>query len=296
MIPADLTRQPVALVLDARMLLGEGPVWVERERALWCVDIATPRLWRWRWDGGVTECWTPPWRVSALAPRAAGGFVAATEMGFALIDPLAARYDLLVDPEPLLPGNRCNDGKVDPFGHFWAGTMDDRELSATGALYRLRGDLTVERLDTGYHVTNGPAFDAERGLAYHTDSVRRQVYRFAHASDGTVGERTEFLRFEEPDGHPDGMTVDAEGCLWIAFWGGGCIRRFTPGGAACGRIDLPVPRPTSVAFGGPGHEILFVTSARTGLSDETLAAAPLSGALFALRPGVRGLPQPPFAG
>lgn len=296
MNPADLNDRPVALVPDARMLLGEGPIWVARERALWCVDIKSPRLWRWRWDGGVTECWSPPWRVSALAPRTGGGFLAATDMGFAFIDPVADRYELLFDPEPLLPGNRCNDGKVDPYGQFWVGTMDDRELSATGALYRLHADLTLERVDTGYHVTNGPAFDTGRRVVYHTDSVRRQVYRFSHGVDGSIGARTEFLSFGEEDGYPDGMTVDAEGCLWIAFWDGGCVRRFAPDGAACGRVDLPVPRPTSVAFGGPDLDILFVTSARVGLKDETLAAAPLSGALFALRPGVRGVPEPTFAG
>lgn len=282
----------VAIVTECAASLGEGPVWVAREDALYWVDIKAPAIWRWR--NGEAKCWTPPYRVSALAPRQSGGFIAATEHGFAIIDPELDRYALIIDPDAHIPGNRFNDGKIAPDGSFWAGTMDDAEKAATGSLYRLaNGGCT--RIDQGYRVTNGPAFSPDGRIAYHSDSALRKVYRFDLSAD-SVGVRDVFLSFDEADGHPDGMTTDAQGCLWIAFWDGHCVRRFSPAGEALERIDLPVQRPTSCAFGGPELDRLFITSARIGLSTEQLAAQPLAGALFAVKPGVRGLKQPLFAG
>ena len=294
-MPPDDTTSAQPLISCAATL-GEGPVWLPAEQALYWVDIKAPHIWRWQWPDGQTRKWTPPWRVGAIAPRASGGFVAATEAGFAFVDLGRNSFELFGDPEVDLPGNRFNDGKVDRAGRFWAGTMDDDERAASGALYRLDIDLRWHCLDRGYRVTNGPAFSPAGTTLYHSDSALREVYRFTMGVDGSLGARELFLRFSQEDGHPDGMTTDAEGCLWIAFWDGACLRRFAADGAPCGRIDLPVSRPTSCAFGGPALDRLFITSARAGLDEADLAAQPQAGALFVAETAVGGVEPPPFAG
>lgn len=276
-------------------LLGEGPVWAGREQALYWVDIKTPSIWRWSFDSRETTRWTPPWRIGAIAPRAVGGFIAAGDMGFAFVDLEQDRYNPICHPEAGLRGNRFNDGKVDPQGCFWAGTMDDAEIETSGALYRLDPTLSWQCVDRDYLVTNGPAFSPDGSILYHSDSALRTVYRFPVDADGAIGAREAFLHFGENDGYPDGMTSDVEGCLWIAFWDGGCVRRFSPEGAQLDQIDLPAQRPTSCAFGGPDLDRLFISSARVGL-DDVLDEQPLAGSLFMVRPGVRGIEQPPFAG
>jgi sugar lactone lactonase YvrE len=248
------------------------------------------------WPSGEVSSWTTPCRVTAVAPRQTGGLVAACEEGWAFIDLERETIDAFGDPEPEILGNRFNDGKVDRQGAFWAGTMDDAEEAETGALYRLDPSLRWTRVDGGYRITNGPAFSPDGAWLYHSDSARQRVYRFPLHGDGSVGARETFLQFGAGEGHPDGMTVDAQGCLWIAFWDGWCLRRFDPGGETIGRIDLPVQRPTSCTFGGPDLDALFITSARIGLSAEQLAEQPHAGDLFVARPAVGGLVQPPFAG
>jgi xylono-1,5-lactonase len=285
-VPDHNVPEPIACV---EAVLGEGPIWVERDQALWWVDIKGPAIFCWR-DGEV-ERWKPPLRICSLAPAAAGGFVAGTEHGFMWVDPEADRYDPIMHPEAHLPDNRFNDGKVDRSGRFWAGTMDDREEEARGTLYRLDPDLNCTAVDGGYRVTNGPAFSPDGTIMYHTDSARQTVYAYDLDASGSASGRRVLARFREEHGYPDGMTVDAEGCLWIAFWDGWCVRRLSPEGEVIGTVQLPVERPTSVTFGGPALDRLFVTSARVGLNDNALSVQPLAGALFMFMPGVRGIPE-----
>lgn len=233
-------------------------------------------------------------RVSAIAPAARGGFIAATDHGLCWADPVEGRYELIAAPERHLPGNRSNDGKVDRVGRFWMGTMDDREEQATGSLYRLDPDLGWRQVDSGYRVTNGPAFSPDGRTLYHTDSALRTIYAFDLADDGTPCHRHALARFKDEDGYPDGMTVDAGACLWVAFWDGWCMRRLSPDGEVLRTVEMPVARPTSCAFGGAALDRLFVTSARIGLNEKALAVQPLAGALFMLDVGVRGLPERPF--
>lgn len=281
-------------IADSRAILGEGPVWVAREQALYWLDIKGQAMFRWSGEGPY-ERWGTPFRIGSLAPRSAGGFVAGTERGFAFVDPRAARYEPFADPEPDRPGNRFNDGKLDRDGRFWAGTMDDAEREASGALYRLDADLDWQLMDDGYRVTNGPAFSPDGRIMYHNDSARQLIYAF-DLDAGEPRNRRVFASFGEGDGYPDGMTVDAEGCLWVAFWDGWCLRRFAPDGERLERIELPVQRPTSCAFGGPALDMLFITSARIGLDENSLAMQPSAGGLFMLRPGVSGVPDTPFTG
>lgn len=286
----------IHLVANVKAVLGEGPVWVERDVALYWVDIKGRRLFRLD-EAGVRE-WSTPMSVGAVSPRASGGFIAGTENGFQLIEIAGdmLHFSLVNNPEADIPNNRFNDGKVDREGRFWAGTMDDREKESLGSLYQLGARQHVTKRDEGYAVTNGPAFSPSGDILYHTDSARRTIYRFALAPDGSLGGRETFLHFTGVEGYPDGMTVDAEGCLWVAFWDGWAVRRFSPEGLPLATIDVPVQRPTSVAFGGPSLDRLYITSARIGLDESALAAQPSAGGLFMLEPGVAGIAECPFAG
>lgn len=286
----------IRCVHPAAASLGEGPVWVAQERALFWLDIHGCRIHRYDPADGSSSTIATPFRIGSLAPRAGGGFVGGSERGFVLIDPQLSRFDVIGDPEPDLPGNRFNDGKVDPQGCFWAGTMDDAEQATTGALYRVDPELQWSCRDAPYRVPNGPAFNLDGKVMYHTDSAARTVYRFTVAPDGELQGKETFAQFGEADGHPDGMTVDSQGNLWIAFWDGWCVRQLSPAGEVVRMIDLPVQRPTSVAFGGERLDILFTTSARVGLDAEAIERQPEAGGLFAIGGAGSGVPSPVFAG
>ncbi|HEY6916674.1 MAG TPA: SMP-30/gluconolactonase/LRE family protein [Allosphingosinicella sp.] len=291
-----LSRSPsIRCVADCKAILGEGPVWVVREQALYWVDIKGSRLFRLSEHGGVTS-WDMPEPVCSLAPRAAGGFIAGTRRGFAFVEPENGLFERLGDLEAHLPRNRMNDGKVDRQGRFWAGTMDDAEEEATGSLYRLHADLNPHRIDEGYLVTNGPAFSPDGRILYHTDSARRTIYAFDLDEHGEVANKRVLARFGEEHGHPDGMTVDAEGAIWAGFWDGWCVRRLSSDGEMLRTLRLPVQRPTSCAFGGKDLDRLYVTSARIGLDERALEDQPCAGGLLLIEGVGRGLPERPFAG
>ncbi|MDB5682919.1 MAG: hypothetical protein JWM38_974 [Sphingomonas bacterium] len=280
----------------AAAVLGEGPVWAARDRALYWVDIKGLRIHRFDPATGAAASWPTPFRIGSIAPRGSGGFVGGSERGFVLIDAAFARFDIVADPEADLPGNRFNDGKLDGAGRFWAGTMDDAEQQATGALYRLDPGLGWTCLDRDYRVPNGPAFSPDGRIAYHSDSAARTIYRFDLAADGSLSGKRPLASFAAADGFPDGMAVDAQGCLWVAFWDGWCVRRLSPEGACTGILPLPVQRPTSCAFGGPALDQLFITSATIGLDRSARDAQPHAGDLFVAAPGSKGVLAPPFAG
>jgi xylono-1,5-lactonase len=283
-----------ACIADYQSKLGEGPVWVAREEALYWVDIIGGRLMRWSQAEGPRNI---PIRqpLCSIVPRESGGFIGGSPHGFVaisddfVITPIA-------DPEPHLPGNRMNDGKVDRAGRFWAGTMDAAERSSTGSLYRLDADLSWTMADSGYGVTNGPAFSPDGRTMYHSDSAAQRIYAFDLAEDGSVSNRRTFAQFGDGEGYPDGMTVDVEGCLWVAFWDGWCLRRLSPSGERMAELGVSVQRPTSCTFGGKDLDLMFVTSARRDFSAEELRAQPEAGGLFVMYPGVTGIPERLFAG
>ncbi|WP_380871491.1 gluconolactonase [Sphingomonas sp. DBB INV C78] len=272
-------------------VLGEGTLWSPRDNAVYWVDILAPALNRLSLADGDIRRWPMPEPLGWVVERAKGGFIGGFKSGFAEIDldPLAIRP--IVDPEPHLPGNRMNDGKADAQGRIWCGTMDMAEEQDCGSLYRLDPDLRVVSMDSGYRVPNGPAFsDCGRWL-YHADTGRRVIYRFRRAEDGSIADRTPFIHFSEADGYPDGMTVDAEGHLWVAHWGGSRISRFSPDGERVRSIPLPARQVTNITFAGEGLDRMFVTSATIGLE-----ATDYDGALYEVDGGVRGLPTHHFGG
>ena len=287
----------VDCVWPARATLGEGPLWDVARQALWWVDIKGGRLHRFRPADGARASWTTgDAGLSCLALDAAGGLVGTARRGWVrvgfqgdalVLAPLAA-------PGALPPRARFNDGKVAPDGAMWAGTMDDDEAEAVGDWWRLDASGALRGLGGGFMVTNGPAFDAARGRTYLTDSAARVIYAGDGWDAAAVAGRRPWRAFEAAEGYPDGMTVDAEGRLWVAFWDGACVRALDPeDGRVLRQVELPARRPTSVAFGGPDLDVLFVTSAAVGLESPGEA----DGGLFAVTGlGVRGLPPTAWGG
>ena len=278
---------------DVRATLGEGPGWVAAESALYWVDIVEGGLFRM--TSGVIEEIPIARPLCSIAPRSGGGYVGGSLEGLVAISSEFA-ISPLVEPEPDLPDNRCNDGKVDRAGRFWAGTMDRTERNACGSLYRLDAGLACTRIDSGYAVSNGPAFSRDGGTMYHTDSGRQTIYAFDLDMGGNATNRRVFAQYGEGQGYPDGMTVDAQDCLWIAFWDGWCIRRLSPQGECLSEIATPIQRPTSCAFGGERLDELYITSARRDLSASELERQPQAGSLFRFKPGVCGIAELTFAG
>ena len=271
--------------------LGEGACWSARDQAFYWVDILAPALNRLSTDDGAITRWAMPEPLGWIVRRQAGGLIGGFQSGVAEIELEPVSIQPVVDPEPHLPGNRMNDGKADAQGRIWFGTMDMAEDADSGALYRLDHDRQWTRLDEGYRVPNGPAFSLDGQWLYHSDTARQTIYRFALSDDGSIADRTPFVRFGEDDGYPDGITVDAAGGLWVAHWGGSRISRFAPDGTLDRAIPLPARQITNMAFAGKKLDRLFVTSAATGLPE-----SPYDGALFEVDPGTTGLATHEFFG
>jgi sugar lactone lactonase YvrE len=225
--------------------------------------------------------------VTSISLRAAGGFVLTTRRGFALLADFDAPLRSLGEVELELPGNRFNDAKVDPFGCLWAGTMDDAETSKCGSLYRLDHHHHWQQADTDYWITNGPTFSPDGSTLYHTDSATKQIYAFDLTAEGISNKRL-FATLDAHHGHPDGMTVDAAGHLWVCEYAGWGISEFSPAGAFLRKLALPVANVTSCCFGGDDYGTLFITTAAKDLSMRELAAQPLAGCIFTARSGAVG--------
>jgi sugar lactone lactonase YvrE len=226
--------------------------------------------------------------VGAAKPRAGGGLVLNLRDGIGLLDPDGAFRWLHHDP---VPGRRGNDAAVAPDGSLWAGTMRYDEAPGGGTLTRLTGDGTAEAVLDDVTVSNGTGWSPDGRLMYYVDTPTRGIDVF-DVDGGRVTGRRRLARVEEGAGYPDGLTVDAEGCVWVALWDGGAVRRYTPSGELDRVLPLPVPRPTACAFGGPDLTDLYITTARTGLT----APHPLAGSLLVVPGAGTGLPQPAFAG
>ena len=226
-----------------------------------------------------------------------GGFIGTIKDGYAFInfDVLSAQPIAL--PEADMPGNRFNDGKVDNSGRYWAGTMDIGQTAESGSLYRLDPDLSIQQCDTDYVICNGPTFNIDNSIIYHTDSIKRTIYALDMAPNGELSNKRVFAKFTQDDeGVPDGMTVDSEDCIWVAHFGGARITRYSPMGEILKVVPLPVPNITSLTFAGADLDTLYITTASTGIAEEDKGKYPLAGSFFSYQPGVKGTPTPLFAG
>jgi sugar lactone lactonase YvrE len=271
--------------------LGEGPVWVERDAAVWFLDIKGRRAHRWHPASRELRSWAAPEQVGFLAPLRGGGFIAGLKTGLHRFDPHASEFAHLTSVEPNHPDNRLNDGSVSPEGELWFGSMHDPESEPSGALYRLDRSGKCVALDEGYVITNGPAFSPDGRVFYHTDTSRRTVFAFDRPEPHTLTGKRLFVQIEDGAGHPDGTAVDQEGCVWIALYGGWGVRRYSPQGELLTTVRLPCANVTKIAFGGPDLRTAYVTTAWKGLTPQQCAAQPLAGDLFSFDAPAPG--QPP---
>lgn len=287
-------------VLASQDMVGEGPAWSAAEQALYWVDIMGCRFHRYHPASGAYDTYTLGVTVGALALRAAGGLVMATGKGFATYDLPARSISFLAQPSFDTSHMRFNDGNVDCRGRFWAATMSmiaERWNLLEGNLYRLDPDGAVHQMDTGFALANGIGWSPDNTRMYVVDSVQKVVYLYDFDPvTGAIAQRRPFLDTSPEMGVPDGLAVDGEGALWIAYWDGWKIVRYDREGRRVAQIDLPVQCPSSCAFGGRHLDELYITSAWEELSEEQRAAQPLAGDLFRIRPGIKGLPRPLFLG
>jgi sugar lactone lactonase YvrE len=276
------------VAVQAEAALGEGPTWDSAAQQLIWVDILGSRVHTYDPVSGRRTVRATEQHVGAAKPRAGGGLVLNLRDGVGLVEPDGGFRWL---HREVVPGRRANDAAVAPDGVLWAGTMRYDEAPAGGTLFRIGGDGAVAGVLDDVAVSNGTGWSPDGRLMYYIDSPTRRIDVFDY-TDGSVDGRRTFAAIEEGAGFPDGLTVDADGCVWVALWDGGAVRRYTPDGVLDRVVELPVPRPTACAFGGADLTDLYITTARTGLT----APHPLAGSVLVVPGAGKGLTQPAFAG
>lgn len=293
-----MTTPSVSIALDARAELGEGPRWHAAERRLYWVDIARCELHRFDPASGQDEVRVFAQPIGCFAFRSAGGLLLAMKDGLAILPEWAAA------PEPFgeqifasRPDLRFNDGRTDPAGRFWAGSVNMAKNAQDAALYRIDLDGTITEIEGGMTTCNAAAFNADGTSFCHADTPSHALRGYdVDPASGTLSNRRIVHQFEHGTGRPDGGSFDAEGCYWSALFDGGRVVRLSRDGELLQTVDLPVSRPTMIAFGGDDLRTAYVTTARTGLSDEQLSRERHAGAIFTFRVDVPGLPETPFGG
>jgi sugar lactone lactonase YvrE len=286
------------LLVRAQADLGEGAIWDPRDRVLRWVDITANRLHAFDLAAHTTRTVTLNQPVSAVVSRNTGGVLVAVRDGIGRID--GETMTLLARPPASehSPTHRFNDGKCDPAGRFWAGTMSPDNPGA-GKLYRLDPDLKLHRMLEGVSVSNGLAWSLDARTLYYIDSPTNQVVAFDYrVEDGTISRKRTVVTVERGAGLPDGMTIDAEGMLWVAHWGGWCVRRWNPhNGRLLEEVCLPTAHVTSCAFAGAAFDQLCITTAASELTERERMEQPHAGDLFIhARPGLHGVPAFSFRG
>jgi sugar lactone lactonase YvrE len=289
----------VQCVLKWDAIVGESPLWHPQERRLYWVDIQGKKVHRFDPASGHNQTFDLPDLVTCLAFRKKGGLILTLRKEFAFFDPDSGKLERLATIEADKPQNRFNDGRVDPKGRFWAGTMGDKAWDQpVGSLYRFDPDQTVTRMQSHVVCSNGTGWSPDAQTMYYTESFRYAI--FAYDFDPATGSLANRRTFAEVDrklgAFPDGLCVDAEGCVWSNQVGIGRVVRYDPLGRVERQIQFPVPRAVGSTFGGDDLDTLFITSARETMTPQQLQHFPLSGSLFAVKPGVKGQPLTLFDG
>ena len=288
----------VELLVDAHAQVGEGPLWDEERQVLYWVDILSSLLYIYDPATGENRALDVGRHVGTVVTRASGGLMLAVREGFASFDLETQELTLIANPEAHITGNRFNDGKCDPAGRFWAGTMAYENPTNQGSLYRLDTDLSVHKIFGDVAISNGIIWSLDHTTMYYIDTLRKNVRAFDYADDtGDISNERVIINVPEEIGMPDGMAIDSEGMLWVAHYGGSCVSRWNPNTAQLlEKIDLPVTQVTACAFGGPNLDILFITSAAQELDAAELARQPLAGGLFSIKTPYQGVPSFRFGG
>lgn len=275
----------------ARAELGEGSIWNYTDNRLYWIDIENGIIYIYNPQTRKAEKHFTHDKIGTIVPDGSGGAVVALTNGFYHIDFKTDSLTLLADIESDIKGNRFNDGKCDPMGRFWAGSMSVEDKLKKGTLYRMDFDHSIHKMIDSVSISNGIIWSLDNKTMYYIDTPTRQVKAFEYDNtSGDLGAGRVAITVPDSLGFPDGMTIDAEGKLWIALWGGGSVGRWDPEtGKILQKIELPALNVTSCAFGGKDLETLYITTARSGLTPEQLKKYPQSGDLFSVKPGVRGV-------
>lgn len=287
----------VDVVHHGQNLHGEGVLWNPADGAVWWTDIFGERLWRHETATGETESFQTPGRLCCFAPRQRGGLIAAFADRLAFYDPRTGALEEIARFEPDNPATRLNDGRTDRQGRFVAGGMNEATGAADSTVVRLDADGRVATLITGVGCANSTCFSVDGTVMYFADTPQKTIRAYPYDPEtGEVGEARVHADLTAGPGMPDGSCIDAEGGVWNAVWEGRRVIRIAPDGTIDRVIEMPVWKPTCCAFGGADLETLFITTSRLGTTEDDLKSEPLSGALLAVRPGVRGIADTPFAG
>jgi sugar lactone lactonase YvrE len=277
-------------------VLGEVPLWHPTENALYWIDLFKPAIHRLDIRDRKVKTWTPSEKLGSFALRAEGDLLIAGRNGLSLFDPSNGDVEKIIDPEGGNTENILNDGRCDRRGRFWVGSMNRIMTRASGRLYRF-GQRQLDVVAEGIWVPNSICWSPDDRRMYFADSHLRTIFAYEFdVESGTIGRRQEFATMGNIPGVPDGSSVDSEGFVWNAVFDGGCLVRYAPDGRIDRVVPLPVTRPSACTFGGPDLATLYVTTARFRLPPEKLATERSAGGLLAVDVGVRGLPEPFFAG
>lgn len=282
------------IVLDCDNVHAECPVWSEREQSLFWTDIESYQLWKYDPEKAKAETWDMREKLCAIAFRKNGGFLFAFASGLSFFDVPTGEEKRIQNIEENLPSTRLNDGRCDRHGRFIIGGFDKEAKGASG-IYLVDANLHVRELFRGVSSANSICFSVDGRSMYFADTPRAEIWRFAYDPEkGSLGERSVFCRFDDQPGLPDGSVIDADGCLWNAQWNGSRVVRYTPKGQVDRIIEFPCENPTCIAFGGRQLDTLYITTSRLTLNPQQRQAQPHAGALFAVNPGVQGLPESTF--
>ena len=287
----------IDVVVDCISLLGEGPVWDNVQKCICWIDILNGKIHQFCPEQKKFTTISVQQMIGCLAICTNNNFIAALQNGFAFVDRENGSVKLISDPEAHLPGNRFNDGKCDPAGRFWAGTMSLSEEAGAGSVYIVQNDLQPIKIIESVTISNGMAWSPNHQTFYYIDTPTFLILAYDYnIVNGQISNKRTIIKIDEKDGYPDGMTIDNEGMLWVAHWGGWQITRWDPGtGEKIHSIKLPVAKVTSCTFGGVNLEDLYITTAKVGLTENELIQQPLAGSLFVIRNcGFKGMPAVEF--
>lgn len=289
---------PSECVLEARAILGEGACWFAAEQKLYWVDILQGEVHRFDPVTGRDEVRKTPCHVSLVQPTTRGDLVLGSRDGIARMDFESGRFTVLCDPEAEIPGNRFNDGKPDPRGRLFAGTIAYDGSDKKAALWRIEPDLSFTKLIDHVGNSNGLGWSPDQRTFYWTDTKTGCVFAFDYdAANGDLANRRVVVEVDKSIGRPDGLAVDAEGYLWTALWAGHGVARWNPAtGEMSAKVECPAANVTCPAFGGPNLDVLYFTTAQKGREEAEPSPEWEAGNLFAARVGARGLPGFAFAG
>jgi sugar lactone lactonase YvrE len=280
-----------------KSMLGEGPVWDAANHTILWIDIMGCAIHALDTKSHALRSIFTPSMIGSFALCSDGNIIAALQDGFAFINKNTREINAIGDPEKHLKGNRFNDGKTDPAGRFWAGSMSLNGEKGTGNLYMVDEQLQVKKQIENVSISNGLCWSLDHRFFYYIDTPTMEVVRYDYDNaTGEISNKTTVISIPAKEGYPDGMTIDSEGMLWIAHWEGWQVARWDPStGNKIDAIHLPVSLVTSICFGGENMDEMFITSARVGLTDEQLAEEPLAGSSFIIsKTGFKGFTFPAF--